>query len=179
MPIITTPIDGLKISLNKVIADQRGILCELAPKGTNNEFLKDGVGNIYTSIAIGKYTSRAEHYHYRLVENFYTLTGTALWLFKDFRENSITKNNIYSVILGEQRFSNPQGIESYTIDHGYMAQTLVPAGVYHAYYVLSEERVMVLAIASTPHDDTDYVKIKIADIKELQEIISRIIPGAK
>lgn len=179
MQTITTTIDGLKINLNKIVADQRGILCELAPDGARNEFLKAGIGNIYTSIAIGKHTSRAGHYHYRLVENFYTLSGTALWLFKDFRENSPTKGNVYSVILGDKKIDNQSLINTYTIGQNYMAQVLVPAYVYHSYYVLSDEKVTVLAIASTAHDDTDYVRINTRDIKELNEIIIKIIPSNK
>ena len=44
---INTPINNLKIHLNKVVADERGIYCDMAPGGTDNLFFKDGIKHIH------------------------------------------------------------------------------------------------------------------------------------
>lgn len=172
MKIINTPIDGLKININKVIGDKRGVLCEILPDGTNNKFLNHKIGNIYASIATGR-EARAGHYHFKNIENFYTLSGTALWIFKDYRKESPTFEKTYDVILG---FDNVKvkDTESYTIDNNYMAQVMIPAGVYHVFYPMTETPVTVLAIASEPHDDKDYARIKPEEIPEIKDIMKKL-----
>ena len=88
--VLVTTLKDLTIVLNKVIGDPRGYLAEMAPGGIKNEFLKKGFGNLYAAVATGKHVARAGHYHFKSWENHYTLTGTALWLFTDFRKQSPT-----------------------------------------------------------------------------------------
>src|SRR6056297_3555329 len=103
---LQTPIEGLKVSLNKVVEDERGYLAELLPGGTENELApKEGIGNIYLSVGGKKGEPRGGHYHNELVENFFTISGQALWLFKDYREGSPTKGETFSLILGEGKKS--------------------------------------------------------------------------
>ncbi len=174
MEIIKTPIKNLKIKLNKIIGDKRGYLYEIAPGGSKNKFINGKIGNIYCSTATQKDMARGGHYHHKLIEIFYTLTGTALWLFKDFRKNSKTFGKTYAVILGEKDKninSDLKKTDSYYLPKS-MAQVLVPAGVYHVYYPLTEKRVEVLAVTNLPHDNDDYVKFspeEDADLKTLKE----------
>lgn len=175
--IINTGIGGLKIKINKVVPDKRGALCEILPDGINNNFLKNKIGNIYASIATGR-EARAGHYHFKNIENFYTLSGTALWIFKDFRNESPTFGKIYCVILGFDDIKT-ENINSFTIDSSKMAQVTVPAGVYHVFCPLTEKPVTVLAIASEPHNDKDYVRINPEEIPEIKNIIEKIRHGNK
>lgn len=164
---IETGIDGLKIKFNKVNSDERGVLCEIA-KPENDDFLKFGIKNIYASIATGKNVPRAGHFHFKNVENFYTLSGTALWIFKDYRKDSPTFGKMFKIILG---FNSPEGlsknIDVVTIDKSQMAQILVPNGVYHIYWPMNDEKVIVLALASENYDEKDYWR---ADNKEMESI---------
>lgn len=170
---IETPIEDLKVSLNKVVEDNRGYLAELLPGGTKNELVSEGrIGNLYLSVGGEKGEPRGGHYHETLVENFFTVSGQALWLFKDYREESSTKGETFSLVLGEKD-KGKLAVES--VDRillpEKMAQILVPTGVYHTYYSLSEEPVRVVACGSHPYDPDDYVDIDPEEIEEFKDIL--------
>lgn len=171
MEIIKTNIDGLQLRLNKVLSDERGFLAELAPSGLEDPFLQHGIRNIYTSVATGKQIARAGHLHKKNIENFFTISGTALWLFVDCRKDSPTFNNFYSVILGAKKPNFEVDSPCYTVEDSKMAQALIPVGVYHIFWPLTDENVMVLAIASEPYDKEDYEKI---DLKNYPSIIDHL-----
>lgn len=170
--VIKTPIHGLEMVLNKVIKDKRGALCEMVPAGTKNESMKNGIGNIYASIALDR-QPRAGHYHFKNVENFYVVYGTALWAFVDYRKESPTFGKTYAIIIGYEGVKEPKGIEQHTIERNEMAQIIVPTGVYHVYIPLTERPAIVVAIASVPHSNEDYVRINPDDIPQVKEIFSR------
>jgi len=168
---IETGIDGLKIKVNKVVSDKRGVLCELS-KGETDDFLANGVKNIYASIATGKHIPRAGHYHFKNVENFYTLSGTALWFFKDCRKDSPTHGKEFKIILGFDKSSLSSKMPCLTIDNSEMAQILVPTGVYHIFWPLTEKPVTVLAIASEPYDKKDYGQPAPEEIPKIDKILN-------
>ncbi|TRZ83871.1 hypothetical protein D4R86_00015 [bacterium] len=175
MSIIKTTIDGLMIKLNKVVGDERGYLYEIAPNGNKNKLINGKIGNIYCSTATQKNIARGGHYHHQLIEIFYTLTGTALWLFKDFRKNSKTFGKIYAVVLGKKDKninSNFKKTNAYYLPES-MAQVLVPAGVYHVYYPLTEKKVEVLAVTNLPHDNDDYIRFIPEEDKNLKTILEK------
>jgi len=174
MEIIKTNIVGLKIKLNKVIGDARGYLYEVLPGGNDSELIGGKIGNVYCSTATQKGIARGGHYHHKLLENFYTLSGTCLWLFKDFRKDSQTFGKTYAVITGEKdENANIKDIDSYFLPDA-LAQILVPEGVYHVYYPLTEKKVEVLAITNLPHDNDDYVKFDPKEDEDLAKILSKI-----
>lgn len=168
--IIETNIEGLLIKLNKVVIDERGFLAEMAPSGLEDNFFKNGVKNIYTSTAVGKHIARAGHFHYKNYENFYTISGTALWMFVDCRKESKTFNKTFSVILGSKSLNTAKD-PVYTIDRKFLAQVLVPPGVYHIFWPLTEEPVSVVAIASESHNEADYEK---PDIKSFSSAVEKL-----
>jgi dTDP-4-dehydrorhamnose 3,5-epimerase-like enzyme len=175
MDIIETPIEGLQIKLNKVVGDNRGYLAELSPNGTDNVFFSDGIRNMYISVATQKGVARAGHYHHKLIENFYTLSGVALWIFKDFRKDKKSFGNIYPVILGENdRDINVKDVEAYLVPKN-MAHVFVPAGIYHLFYPLTDKEVRVLSIASLSHDDNDYVRIAPSQDKDVEKVAGKIL----
>jgi dTDP-4-dehydrorhamnose 3,5-epimerase len=171
VPIKTT-IEGLEIILNKVVKDTRGALCEMVPGGSANETVKNGIGNIYASIALNR-QPRAGHYHLRNIENFFVVQGTALWAFRDYRKESSTFGKSYAVIVGYENVPRHGEIEQYTVENGTMAQVLVPAGVYHVYMPLTEKPTVVIAVASVPHSDDDYVRIDLETIPVIKDVLSR------
>jgi len=169
MEIIQTNIEGLTIRINKVVKDERGFLAEIAPYAEDS-FLKAGIGNIYVSVAKERNVAKAGHFHKKNVENFFTISGTSLWLFVDCRNDSLTFNKFYTVILGSKNF--PQAdTPFYTIEDSKMAQVLVPSGVYHIFWPITDDDVTVLAIASEPYDKSDYEKI---DLNNYPEIKNRL-----
>jgi glucose-1-phosphate thymidylyltransferase len=171
---INTPINDLKIHLNKVVADERGIYCDMAPGGTDNPFFKNGIKHIHGSIAIKKLIPRGGHYHYRLRENFYTLSGTALWYFYDFRKDSPTYQTGYSVILGFNPTEKEIDVPSYAITQGSMAQIFIPPGVYHIFWPLTDEKVIVAGTGSLDYDSSDYARPEISEVPGAKEIFEKI-----
>jgi len=171
--VIKTPIDGLKINLNKVVGDIRGHLFEIAPGGTENDLVGGKIGNVYIATASKKGVGRGGHYHHKLIENFYTLTGSALWLFKDFRKKSKTFNQTYAAIFGDKKIEKIEADQYILPDN--MAQVLVPEGVYHVFYPLTDKEVTVLALTNLPHYNDDYVRISPEEDKDLKELKEKLV----
>jgi dTDP-4-dehydrorhamnose 3,5-epimerase-like enzyme len=169
---IETPIEGLKININKVVKDNRGYLCELAPQGLTGPFFKAGVKNVHTSVAVGRGTVRGGHYHHRNTENFYTLAGTALWIFHDYRATSPTAGKTWGVMLGTED-TGISDMDSHLIAKGEMAQVVVPAGIYHAFCPVTDQTVIVLVMASEQHDNSDYVRPAISEVPGAWDILSK------
>jgi hypothetical protein len=166
-----TAIAGLDVILNRAIGDERGWLGELLPGGSANRDAAEGLGNVYVSVAQGQHTARAGHYHYRQSELFFPVTGTVLWAFRDYREKSPTFGAVAAVVFSEEK--NSQGdLPAYIIGRGTMPGIAVPHGVYHVYWSLSDVPARIVCIASTPHDDSDYVRLSPADVPGLETIVS-------
>ncbi|MFA6436702.1 MAG: dTDP-4-dehydrorhamnose 3,5-epimerase family protein [Candidatus Paceibacterota bacterium] len=174
MNIIYTNIDGLVIKLNKVVGDERGYLYEIAPGGNDNELINGKIGNVYSSTATQKGVARGGHYHHKLIEHFYTLSGTCLWIFKDFRDDSKTKGKTFTVLAGEKDENiNIQDVDGYFLPES-MAQILVPQGVYHVFYPLTDKKAEVLAITNLPHDNDDYVRIDPKKDEDMNKILDKL-----
>lgn len=169
MQRVTTSIDGLEVVMNKVIGDARGWLGELIPGGTNNHDVQEGLGNIYLSVASGKNIARAGHYHYRQSELFFTITGAALWAFRDFREDSRTFGNVYAAVFAAEDVPTGQA-PTYRVGES-MPYIVVPHGVYHVYWALTDTPVRVVCVATTPHDDTDYVRLNPSEVAGLDDLV--------
>lgn len=169
----TTTIAGLELHHTKVVGDARGLLAELIQGGNANPVLSNGFGNLYTSIAIGKHTGRAAHFHFKLHEFFFTLTGTALWFFHDFRDGSPTFEKSYSVVLGFDRPIGDAHDPVYVLADKDMVRCVVPAGVYHAYWPLTDAPVFVVSVASMTHDNADYDRRPPSAVPGCRESLAR------
>jgi|SRR3989344_2783071 len=169
--ITETNIDGLIIRMNKVVGDARGYLCELAPAGIHDEFFSTGVKNVHASIATQKGIARGGHYHFKQNENFYTLSGTSLLIFADFREGSKTRGNVYAVIVGNSKPSDTKGLPAYVISENKMAQIYVPAGVYHIFGPLTDEKLIIVSFSSEQYSKEDYAYPKLEEIPKVKKIL--------
>lgn len=169
MESVNTNINGLLIRINKVVRDSRGFLAEIMPFGFEDTFLQAGLKSIHVSVATEKNVARAGHLHKKNVENFFTVSGTALWLFVDCRKESPTFNNFYSIILGQKNPISETSVPSYIIEDSQMAQVLVPTGVYHIFWPLTDEDVTILALSSEPYNKDDYEKLDLKNIPGIKE----------
>ncbi|MFZ2969576.1 MAG: glucose-1-phosphate thymidylyltransferase [Minisyncoccia bacterium] len=171
---IPTSIKGLNIYLNKVVSDERGSYCDMAPGGTDNPLYADGIKHIHASIATKKFIARGGHYHYRLKENFFTLSGTALWYFYDFNKNSPTFGNGFAVVLGYDKLGIDLGIPEFTIDKNSAAQISIDPGVYHMFWPLSDVETVVAGTGSLDYDVKDYNRTKIEDVPGALEVFEKV-----
>ncbi|MFA7169285.1 MAG: glucose-1-phosphate thymidylyltransferase [Candidatus Paceibacterota bacterium] len=171
---IATPIKGLNLYLNKVVSDPRGSYCDMAPGGTDNPLYADGIKHIHASIATHKFVPRGGHFHFHLIENFFTLSGTALWYFYDFDKNSPTYGQSYSVILGYDKLGLELGIPEYTIDKGMATQLMIAPGVYHVYFPLTDAETVVAGTGSFDYDPEDYDRTKVEDVPGAMEAFEKV-----
>jgi glucose-1-phosphate thymidylyltransferase len=171
---ITTPIKGLNLYLNKVVSDERGSYCDMAPGGTDSPLYSEGIKHIHASIATKRFIPRGGHYHFELKENFFTLGGTALWYFYDFNKNSPTFGESYSVILGYNKLNLDLGIPEYTIDKEMAAQIAISPGVYHIFWPLTDEQTIVAGTGSVKYDPEDYDRTKVENVPGAIEIFEKV-----
>lgn len=167
--VIKTQIEGVEIILNKVIGDERGWLGELAPNGSRHPYLKEGFGNLYLSSAVGQGITRAGHYHHIQSEIFFTITGTALWVFRDYREDSSTFGAVDSVVFTNEEAKDFKN--SYIVGKDNMPGIYVPHGVYHAYWALSDTPVKVICVATAPYNKEDYVNLLPAEVPGINSLV--------
>ncbi len=171
--IIKTNIDGLTIRLNKVVRDEKGFLCELAPKGFEDELLAAGVKNIYAVAATQEKIARGGHHHLRQIENLFALSGTLLWVFADMRKESKSFGNVYAVVVGMKKPEATIEVPFYTIDQNQMAQITAPPGVYHIFSSLTKDVAVVVDASSEPYDKSDYAYTELSELPEVEKILEK------
>jgi dTDP-4-dehydrorhamnose 3,5-epimerase-like enzyme len=147
------------VYLNKVVGDERGYFCDLAE--IDNPLWKTKVKHIHASIAIKKGVARGEHYHLKLIENFWILSGTALWIFYDFNKKSKTYGKTWSLILDFPPKKNK------------LTQIEIPPYVYHAFWPLTNTPVVAVATGTTGYDPADFVKPSIKEVPGAKRILQR------
>lgn len=169
---VSTPIAGLKILLNKVVGDHRGYFCDLAE--ADNPMFKKNVRHIHGSIATSKGVARAAHYHYRLHETLYTLSGTALWIFHDFKKTSKTFGVTYAALAGfSKKGMHARSAPSYFMDKGVFAQFSISPCVYHAFWPLTPEKTVVIAVGEAGYDPADYARPTLDEIPAAAAILKK------
>jgi len=166
---LKTPISGATIILNKVVSDERGHFCNLAE--ADNPAL-GGLKHLHASIATTPRVARGEHYHYRLVENFYTLGGTALWILHDFNEESPTYGTTYALILGDGKKKIKTKLPVFYLDEGKIAQLTITPKIYHAFWPLTDDPVVVFVTGTTGYDKSDYARPSIEEVPGAKEILA-------
>ncbi len=176
---IKTPIAGLNLYLNKVFSDERGSYCDMAPGGTDNELYADGIKHIHASIATKKFVPRGGHYHFKLKENFFTLSGTALWYFYDFNKDSPTFGQGFAIILGHDKLGIDVGVPECAIYKNFAAQVSISPGIYHVFWPLTDAETVVAGTGSHDFEAEDYDRTKVEDvpgaIEAFEEVKSKII----
>ena len=166
-----TSIDGLRLLLNKVVGDERGIFADLAE--TDNPVFEKDIKHLHASIATQKGVGRGGHYHNTVFESFWILGGTGLCIFHDFRDESPTKGTTYAVIIGYENPSEKTSLPTHTISEGSLAQIIVPPGIYHAFWPLSDEKLIIVATGTEGYDEEDYVRPEVHEIPGAKDILEQ------
>lgn len=171
---ITTGIQGLTVELQPMFGTLDGAVFHMLPGGTSNPEGLDGkILDVYAFSAKGFGTPRGGHYHLKLDELFFTVSGTALWLFSDFRENSPTKGQTIGMVVGVEPPKDTYGLPVFTLEDGSLPRVRVPAGVYHVLFPLTDARVTTVALGSTPYDKEDYRYPQLKDIPGANELLEK------
>lgn len=180
--IIETGIEGLRVELPPRFGDDAGAVWHMLPGGTDNPDAPGGkILDVYAFHAAGKGTFRGGHYHMKLEELFFPIAGTALWILSDFREGSPTKGRTVGLILGDEAptLTTPEAqsairgpVPMYLQSDGTLPRLRVPAGVYHAIFPLSE-RIMTVALGSTPYDKEDYAYPELKEVPGAEDLLAK------
>lgn len=186
---IRTKIDGLMIYFNKVVKDERGYLCEIAPGGIKNPhfffdkkkfrtldlpskykspLFKYGFGDAHAIVFKKIGSSRGGHYHKTNYDLSFILSGTCLCYFYDSRKFSKTYRKEEIFLAGNKSIKLKRGnikIKDFTIESKKkIALILIPPGIYHIFYSLSKENPNLFVFASQRYNEKDYVRIKPEDL---------------
>lgn len=157
-------IEGVAIEPMPRIGAEDGAVLHMLPGGVLNPHgFGSSLKDVYAFTAKGKNTFRGGHYHLKLDELFFQFSGTALWIFSDFRESSSTYGKTASITID---------IEQWIVE-GSFPRIRVPAGVYHAIFPLTDERMMSVGIGSTAYDKEDYRHPAPQDVPDLLQILAR------
>lgn len=169
---IKTPIIGVEILLNKVTSDERGYFLDLAE--TDNPVMTEGyTKHLHASVATTKFVGRAEHYHYKTEESFYTLGGTALWIFSDFNQDSPTYGTTCALIAGSGSAKPKTDLPTFYINENKLAQIKIGVKIYHAFWPLSSEPAIILATGTKGYDPDDYARPTINEVPNAREILKK------
>ncbi len=170
-----TNIDGVSLLFNKVVGDDRGYFLDLAE--TDNPAVKT-TKHIHSVLALQENKSRGEHYHYKLTENFYTISGTSLCCLYDFNEKSFSYGKVFAFISGNKpkdknilKISEENKIKTFFIEDNYLVQAIVPPMVWHAWWKLTDENAVIVSLGDRGYDEKDYAKPKASEIKKVKKIL--------
>jgi len=155
--MIKTEIDGVNIYFENIISDKRGAFLDLVENDFDSKCYTDGVKHIYSTVTKTKFVSRGDHFHLKNFENFFTLTGTGLWILVDCRKKSLTQGQLISFITSFEKFEN-EFVPVYSISDNRFSHFTVPPGVYHVCFSLIDEPLTLLALGSVPFDESDLIK---------------------
>lgn len=175
---IESPLSGVEIYLNKVVSDERGHFCDLAE--TDNPAVGT-IKHVHAAIALKKGVSRGEHYHYNVIEDFYILAGTALGILHDFNEDSPTFGKTYAYIAGnkpkeadlDDEALVKADLPTFYIEDGKLAQFRITPKIWHAWWPLTDEQAVIVALGTQGYDPEDYEKPKAEEIPQVVEILKK------
>lgn len=175
LKVIETGLEGATIELQPLFGNIDGAVLHMLPGGVENpEGWGTSIKDIYAFTSLGKGTFRGGHYHPVLNELFFPVCGTALWVLSDFRPKSPTYQKTIGLVLGFSALPSPTDLQSYTIDQLSLPRVRVPAGVYHAIFPLTDERVMTIAVGSTPFDKEDYRYPVLEEIPDIEDVLGSV-----
>lgn len=173
--MIETPIQGVTIELQSTFGTKDGGVMHMLPTGVQNP---EGFGaqllDIYAFTAHGQDQARGGHYHHILNELFFTMSGTALWILSDMRSTSPTHGTTHALILSINKPINTFDLPAYSLEDGSFPRLRVPAGVYHAIFPLTDERVTCVALGSTSYNANDYAYPTQEEVPGLLTILNKI-----
>ena len=173
LSIYQTGIDGCTVDLQPMFGTPDSAVLHMLPGGGQNPEGFGPILDVYACTAKGKGKMRGGHFHNVLDEFFFPATGASVWLLSDFRVDSPTFQKTIAVILSIESVESINGIKVFTAVDGSFPRLRVPHGVYHAFAPVTDERVLITALASTPHDATDYAYPKLEEIPDLENVLGK------
>jgi len=96
------------------------------------------------------------------------------FIFHDFNKKSKTFGKTWSVILGfSPKAKLPDGTKSYFIDKNKLAQVEVPPYIYHAFWPLTNEKVIAFVTGTEGYDSSDFARPAIREIPGAEKILKK------
>lgn len=132
-------IDGVVIKYLKVIPDERGFLMEML---RDDDSLFEGFGQVYMT-GCAKGAAKGWHYHKKQTDHFVCVSGKALVVLSDLRDNSKTKGETNEFILEAPGEKYKGGEVKNFLNKGSFLLK-IPKGVVHGFCAIDcdEARIM-------------------------------------
>lgn len=166
---VETSINGVHILLNKVVSDDRGHFLDNAE--VDNPAIAT-TKHIHSVIAKQKHSVRGEHYHYKLVEDFYVLYGATLVVLYDDNQDSPTYQQAFSCVAGtKSSVAIPSNTPQFFVEDGTLAQIHIVPKVWHGFWALTEIGSVISVLGTHGYDENDYKKINAVDIPAVCDIL--------
>lgn len=171
---INLGLANTEIHLMPLFGDMNGGVLHMLPGGQNHpDWFKGSISDIYSCFGTKRSGGRGGHYHNELNEQFFSVSGTVLWILSDFRASSPTHQKTVAVILGWNKPKENGGLPSYTVEETqHLARLTIPKGVYHALFPLSD-LFLTVALGSTSYNKEDYVYPKPEEVFDMKTILQR------
>ena len=171
LSISETGIADCAVELQPMFGTPDSAVLHMLSGGESNPESFGHILDVYACTAKGKGKMRGGHFHNVLEEFFFPATGSSLWILSDFRPESPTFQKTTAVILSIEHVESINDIPVFTAVDGSFPRLRVPHGVYHSFMPINDERVLITALASTPHDAKDYVYPTIEEIVGLESVV--------
>ncbi len=169
--IYQTGIEGCAVESQPLFGTVDSAVLHMLPGGANNPEGFGPILDVYACTAKGKGHLRGGHYHKVLDEFFFPASGSSLWVLCDFRPDSPTFQKSAAVVLSLESVESPNGLPVFAVSDGSMPRLRVPHGVYHAFAAITDDRVLITALGSTPHIAEDYVYPPWSEIPYLESLV--------
>jgi len=128
-------IKDVELKELKLISDERGVLMEILR--ADDDIFK-GFGQCYISVC-NKGAVKGWHYHKEQIDNFVCMSGKALVVLYDFRENSPTSKEVTTFILEEpSNGSKPILLQ-------------IPPMIVHGFTAIDCEKTIILNVTNKPY----------------------------
>ena len=134
-------IDGVKTKKLKVVPDERGFLMEIL---RNDDEIFEKFGEVYITM-VKKGVAKAWHYHKFQDDHFTCISGNALLVLYDARDDSPTKGEVQEFILKDPA------------QEGEHLLIKIPKGVYHGFTAVDceEARINNIPTQNYNYDNPD------------------------
>jgi len=132
-------IEGVKITLRKIIPDDRGKIMHIM-KSSDNQFTS--FGEVYCS-TIYPGVVKGWHMHKKMTLNYVVLKGIIKFVLYDDRPESKTYHEIQEIIIGENQY----------------IMVTVPPCVWNGFKGIGLEEAFVINFTDIPHDPDEIVRM--------------------
>lgn len=156
---IFTPIQGLRIRLEKAKYEHTGFSGEMIPSGVGHPFFKS-IHDVRVFGVEGKHVLWGGRSHTSRDVSLFVISGLALMVFRDMSKDSPTHSKVWHGVFGRKRDEDDFPIDqkhTFVLPKN-MAHIRIPRNVMYALWPLNEIPVSIVEVSADKYDSFDTKK---------------------